>query len=128
MTRLSPIISHQIRNLERERYPEVRVSLAGGTSAPLLALVAHSRLDAAIVARPQEGLPGPLASTPVLSDQIVALVSPGSPLAGAGTMSLRDVPADRIIRDHVREDPGLAASPRPDRPAADVPGDLDAAP
>jgi DNA-binding transcriptional LysR family regulator len=58
------------------RYPGVNVSVTEGTSAPLLSLVAQSRLDAAIIARPVEALPATVSASTILSDQLVVAFDP----------------------------------------------------
>jgi DNA-binding transcriptional LysR family regulator len=80
-----------------QRYPAVRVSLGGGTSASLLTLVRQGRLDAAIVAHPRRTLPTSLESHWMQGERIVALVREDSPLAEADALDLAHVRTEKVI-------------------------------
>ncbi|WP_234545131.1 LysR family transcriptional regulator [Streptomyces shenzhenensis] len=79
------------------QYPGVAVQLVEGRSAALISRVEEGELDAAVVALPQQPLAEDLRSVVVLDDEIVAVVSADSPLAGRENMPIELLSGKTLI-------------------------------
>lgn len=78
-----------------DRHPGARITLAEGDLADLEQGLRRGRIDLALVY--DTGLSADLALTQLQAVPPHALVPPGHPLAGAGTVSLADLAADPVV-------------------------------
>ncbi|MFD0889732.1 LysR substrate-binding domain-containing protein, partial [Streptosporangium algeriense] len=73
----------------RERYPHVRISLRVGASEDLTEQVRQGTDDVAFLGLPTTARPEGVAVRELARDRLVAVVSPGHPLAAEPTVTLR---------------------------------------
>lgn len=80
-----------------DRYPGVNVGVTEGTSAPLLSLVLQGRLDAAIIARPVQGLPATISASTILSDELLVAFDPAKFTFDADSVSIAELQDHPLI-------------------------------
>ncbi|MEU2736930.1 LysR family transcriptional regulator [Streptomyces sp. NPDC007095] len=79
------------------QYPGVAVQLVEGRSAELISRVGNGELDAAVVALPEHSLPQGMRSVVMLEDEIVAVVTTDSPLAGRKSIPIELLSGKTLI-------------------------------
>lgn len=82
----------------RHEYPGIDIVVSEATSKPLLDMVLQNQLHAAVIARPEDGLPASISTSALFVDQIVAVFDPDAyPLGDADPLELRELARYPII-------------------------------
>jgi DNA-binding transcriptional LysR family regulator len=94
-----------------EQHPQVRVGLRVGASDEMAAAVASGDLDIAVLGLPADVRPRNVETRVLARQDLVAVVPPDHPLAGRGTVTLREL-AECPFADFPSTSPGRAQSDR----------------
>ncbi|TRW89084.1 LysR family transcriptional regulator [Mycolicibacterium sp. 018/SC-01/001] len=82
----------------RQKYPGVDVEVVEATSGPLLDMVLQNRLHVAVIAKPAAALPPNVSSSPMFTDEIVAVYDPTVfPLGDVAPIPLHDIVDHPVI-------------------------------
>ncbi|MFD4692877.1 LysR family transcriptional regulator [Streptomyces sp. NPDC058463] len=99
-----------LREFKRAR-PDVEVTAVEGRSSTLMRRLAEGALDLAVVSDYPSGLPPAegVTTTALLGDELLVALHHGHPLAGAGTVDLRDLRDEVWVQDAPADSPTMLA-------------------
>lgn len=94
-----------------EARPDVEVTVVEGRSGTLMRRLAEGALDLAVVSDYPSGLPPAegVTTTALLDDELFVALRRGHPLAGAGTIDLRDLRGEVWLQDAPADSPTMLA-------------------